>query len=348
MLLRRYGWNTMACQILTPGITHWFAPSGDAVVGYVPTGRTWVVAGAPVCPPEQLAATAAAFATAASQQQRRVCYFGSQERLATALAGHGPQARLLLGAQPVWNPHGWPDILARKASLRAQIARARNKSVTITSVATDLTAHMPALRRCLAEWLATCGLPPMHFLVMPDTLTTPHERRVLIAQRGDQIIAYLVITPIPQRNGWLIEQIVRGQQAPNGTAELLIDAAMRQLAAAGATYVTLGLAPLSSHAIDRERPPILIRTLLAWVRAHGNRFYNFAGLDAFKAKLQPDDWEPVYMLSAEQQTSLRTLYAITEAFCGSPPPVFLSYALMRALVQELRWVRDRLHPSRRG
>lgn len=344
-LLRRYGWNTMACQILTPGIAHWFAPAGEAVVGYVAAGRTWVAAGAPVCPPEALAATAADFEAAAAQRGRRVCYFGAQERLVTALGEQGPRAQLRLGAQPVWDPHGWPEILAHKASLRAQLARARNKGVTVTSWSPDRAAQEPALRRCLDEWLATRGLPPMRFLVAPDTLAAPHDHRVLVAQRDGAVVAYLVATPIPQRNGWLIEQIVRGRAAPNGTAELLIDAAMHSLAASGSTYVTLGLAPLAAHGAGSESPqPLLTRALLAWTRAHTRRFYNFAGLDAFKAKLQPDHWEPVYALSRERQTSLRTLYAIAGAFGGTAPPLFLSRALLRAVAQELRWARGRLHP----
>lgn len=287
-LLRRYGWNTMACQILTPGIAHWVAPAGNAVVGYVAAGRTWVVAGAPVCPPEDLATTALAFETAAARQGRRVCYVGAQEQLVQALAGRRAQARLLLGAQPVWNPHGWPDILAHKASLRAQLARARNKGVTIISVAAALAAQDPALRCCLTEWLSTRGLPPMHFLVAANVLEAEDDHQVLVARRDAAVIGYLVAVPIPQRNGWLIEQIVRGHAAPNGTAELLIDAAMRTFAASGATYVTLGLAPLSSHAPNDAPPPLLLRALLAWMRAHGRSYYNFAGLDAFKAKLQPD------------------------------------------------------------
>lgn len=341
-LLRRYGWNTMACQILTPGISHWFTPEGDAVVGYVSAGRTWVAAGAPVCAPDRLAATVAAFQKAAAHHGRHVCFFGAQERLLSAVAGQGCSARLLIGAQPVWNPQHWPNILAHKASLRAQIARARNKGVQIVPMAAELAAGMPALRNCLAEWLDTRGLPPMHFVVAPDTLAAPHDHRVCVAQRDDTVVAYLVATPIPQRNGWLIEQIVRRRTAPNGTAELLIDSAMRTLAAGGSTYVTMGLAPLSPHITADEPPPFLIRALLAWVRAYGQRFYNFAGLDTFKAKFQPECWEPVYMLSDERQISLRTLYAIAWAFARVPPPVFLSQALLRATIQELRWMSDRI------
>ena len=56
-------------------------------------------------------------------------------------------------------------------------------------------------------------------------------------------------------------------------------------------------------------PPWLALTL-RWVRAHGRRFYNFDGLDAFKAKLRPEAWEGIYAISAERRFSPRTLHAI--------------------------------------
>jgi phosphatidylglycerol lysyltransferase len=343
----RYGWNTLSYQILNPGIAHWFLPGGDGVVGYVPAGRTWVAAGAPICAPALLAETAEAFEVAAARLGRRVCYFGSQERLAEALVARGPLARLLVGAQPAWEPAGWAEIVVGKPSLRAQLARARNKRVVVEDWPATAAAGSPAVRRCLSEWLATRGLPSLHFLVEPETLAAPEDHRVFVALRGGAVVAYLVATPIPQRGGWLLEQIVRGSGAPNGTAELLIDAAMRACAAEGGRYVTLGLAPLSKHVPEQApAPPIHLRWLLAWMRAHGQRFYNFAGLDAFKAKLQPHSWEPVYLLSRERTTSLRTLYAVTAAFGGAPPPLFLGHALARAAAQELRWAGRRLEQAR--
>ena len=48
-----------------------------------------------------------------------------------------------------------------------------------------------------------------------------------------------------------------------------IDAAMRDLAASDAGYVSLGLAPLSVHGSSAEHvPPPWMRWLLAWMRAH--------------------------------------------------------------------------------
>ena len=182
----------------------------------------------------------------------------------------------------------------------------------------------------------------MRFLVEPQTLGNLHDRRVFVAERAGQIVGYLVASPVPLRCGWLVEQIIRGKSAPNGTVELLLDAAMRDTAAAGSDYLTLGLSPLSQYApVTNVYQPIWIQLLLAWVRAHTNRFYNFAGLDQFKSKFQPSHWEPIYAVSNERTTSFRSLYAIAWAFGGKSPVLFVGQALLRALWQEIRWLRTR-------
>lgn len=343
-LVLRYGWNAMAYQILNPGMRHWFSYEGDAVVGYVVAGGYRVVAGAPICTEERLAAVALAFAADARRERLRVCYFGAQDRLLAALAGGRRSARLLLGAQPVWHPASWDAIVAGKPSLRGQIARARNKHVGVSVWPTVRATGHPALLACMGEWLAERGLPPMHFLIETDTLAHLDDRRVYVAERGGEVLGFLIASPVPLRHGWLVEQIVRSPRAPNGTSELLLDAMMRACAASGADYVTLGLSPLARHGhTDLTPAPIWTRALLWLLRAHGRRFYNFAGLEAFKRKFAPEHWELVYALSHERGTSLRTLYAITGAFGGRSPLLFMGHAVGRAALQELRWAVERLH-----
>jgi phosphatidylglycerol lysyltransferase len=164
----------------------------------------------------------------------------------------------------------------------------------------------------------------------------------------DEVVAFLVASPVPARQGWLVEQIVRSPHAPNGTNELLVDTAFRDLAALGSRWVTLGLAPLSVRArfapgdmprLARPRP--LMRFVLGWVRAHARRFYDFDGLDAWKAKLQPHGWEPIWAITSEKRVTLRTLYAIAGAFSGTSPVLFVARALARAVVQEARWLLER-------
>lgn len=344
-----HGFNATAYQIINPGIALWFDPRGDAVVGYVEYHRVCVVAGAPVCPVDRLPAVMQAFEAEAALGGRRVCYFGAESRLEDRLHASRSHAMVLLGAQPAWDPAHWAGIVAHKASLRAQLHRARNKGVVVAPMPPAIATDNPELRRVLDEWLGTRGLPPLHFLVEPDTLARLFDRRIFVASLRGRAVAFLVASPAPARNGWLVEQILRGAGAPNGTNELLLDAAMRALAADGYTYVTLGLSPLSAHA-PREaatHDPLWLRLLLHWVRAHGRRFYNFAGLDHFKAKFQPDRWEPVYAVASEADFSPSMLYAIAGAFSGGSPVLTVSRALWRALRTEMHWAARRARATRR-
>jgi phosphatidylglycerol lysyltransferase len=328
------------------------------VVAYRRHRRVRVAAGAPVCAAERLPAVAAAFEREARAAGQRVCWFGAERRLEALYAGAPDHALVLLGAQPVWDPRAWPDVVRGHASLRAQLNRARNKGTTAVEWPRERAHGHPALRRLLAEWLATRGLPPLHFLVEPETLERLFDRRVFVAERagavagaeagadGTHPVAFLVASPVPRRDGWLIEQFVRGHAAPNGTIELLVDAAMRALAADGAVYVTLGLAPLSARAgrFDPVDPPWL-RLVLLWVRAHGRRFYNFEGLETFKAKLRPAAWEPVFAIVDRPRFVPGDLWAIAGVFGAGSPVLLVLRATLRAALTELRWLGRRL---RRG
>lgn len=338
-LVLRYGWSSTAYQIINPGISLWFSAYKEAVVGYVECYGFRIVAGVPVCSAEDFAGVVNEFEEAAQNEGLHVCYFGAGQRLANILEQRGPFDRILLGAEPVWDPPTWMATLTQKASLRAQLYRASNKDIEVHQWQPEQAENHPALEQCLQEWLETRGLPPLHFLVEPDTLGMLLDRQVFVAEQNGEVVGFLVMSPIPLRNGWLIEQIIRGRKAPNGTNELLLDAAMQNLVHQKASFVSLGLSPLSHHIdITQAEQSLAIRFLLTWVRAHGNRFYNFKGLDAFKAKFIPDGWEPIYAITNEKKISMRTLYAIAGAFSGSSPLLFLARGAVRALYQELRWL----------
>lgn len=341
-LVLQFGRNATSYQILNPGLDLWFSSQRPGVVGFVETSGCRVVAGEPVGPFDDVEEIATEFEAESKDRRRRVCYFGAEEPLA-----HGPRVdRLLLGAQPTWRPASWPTILEGKSSLRAQLARARNKGIQVESWPPARAAGHPDLERCLGEWLATHGLPPMHFLVQPRTLERLFDRLIFVAIADSEPVGFLIASPVRPRNGWLIEQIVRGAAAPNGTSELLIDAVMTHLIATDAQYVTLGLSPLSRRSgLEEKTSRWWIRLLLGWVRAHGRRFYHFDGLDFFKHKLQPESWEPIYAVARDRHLGLRDLYAIAGAFSGTSPVTFLAHGLVRALAIE--WSRLRKVPSRR-
>ena len=340
-LVLKHGWNSTCFQIVNPGIEYWFGEDGESVVGFVSSGRTRVVAGAPVCSKEDLTEVTAEFEDKARSLNQTVCYFGAEARLESVLKESENHSKILLGAQPCWNPAGWPDIVAGHKSLRSQLNRARNKGVTVSEWPIERGRDNSELKECLSAWLASKGLPPLHFMVEPDTLGRLDNRRIMVAEHKGNVVGFLLLSPIPTRNGWLTEQFPHRPSAPNGTVELMMDAAMRVLGEGGYEYVTLGLAPLSKRArIEPFDNPLWLRILIAWMRKHGQKFYNFDGLDSFKSKLVPDQWEPIFAISNEPKFSGRTLYSIAAAFSGNAPIRLLLSGLFKAVrIDFARFVR---------
>jgi phosphatidylglycerol lysyltransferase len=333
-----YGWNATSYQVLNPGIEHWFAHDGSALVGYTRRGRVLLVAGAPLCPEQALPSVCREFESFARTLRCRVCYVCAEQRLASLLRHIPSHAAIALGAQPSWDPRTWPQIVDSRASLRAQLNRARNKDVVVESVSVERAAANQELRCVLHEWLNGRTLPPLHFLVEPNILDGElHDRIILLARRRDEPVAFLVASPVRARNGYLVELLARTAAAPNGTSELLIDAAMRRFASEGRGYATLGLVALT-HAAEEEMRfnPAWLRVLLRFARAHANRFYNFRGLEQFRVKLAPQQWEPIYAISNERHFSPATLYAIGAAFSGIAPWAAVAIGIAKAARDELR------------
>lgn len=336
-LVMRYGWNSTCFQIVNPGIEYWFGPDGNSVVGYVSSGNVRVVAGAPVCIFKDLQNVVAEFELAAASENSRVCYFGAEGRL-ESLFRHAPDhSFVLLGAQPVWHPADWAEIVSRHSSLRAQINRARNKNVTISEWPVEKAHNNPELHDCLIAWLDSKGLPPLHFVIEPETLGRLENRRIFVAEVRGKVAAFLTLSPIPTRNGWLTEQFPHRPGSPNGTVELMMDNAIRKLADSGCEYITLGLSPLSKRAkIEAFDNPMWLSILLAWMRKHGQRFYNFDGLDRFKSKMMPQFWEPIFAISNEPEFSGGMMWSIAKAFTENKPFRVIGQGLMRAVAEETR------------
>ncbi len=346
-LLLRHGWNSTCYQLVNPGFEYWFSERREAFVGYVEYAGRRIVGGAPVCEYDVLGDVVREFEEDARAHGLRVCYFASEAHLESLIAGHAGYSTILLGAQPVWHPGELARTMEGKRSLRTQLNRAWNKGITVERWSAADATNNPRLHSILTEWLSTRGLPSLHFLVEPETLANLADRRIFIAKRGEEVVGFLNLSPVPLRHGWLVEQFVRGHHAPNGTVELMLHTAAEQLAEDGFEYLTLGLSPLilppyfppqAGGQKAGEAPSALIRFLLRWARAHGKRFYDFAGLEFFKSKFEPERWEPIYAISNEPRFSLRSLYAIGCAFTNGQPIRTVAGGVGRAVAQEMRWL----------
>lgn len=333
-LVYRHGRAATCWQILNPSLSLWFSAAGDGVVGYASYRRVRVVAGEPVCVPERLAAVCREFMQDTAASGQHVCYLAAEAPLARQLDTI-EHTVVPIGAQPVWHPAALTKVFRTAAALRYQLNRARNKGLAVSEWPVEQSDHA-GLQHCLADWLKGKPLPALGFMTDPYLLQRMEGRRLWVAEQHGVSVGYAVLSPVPARNGWLVEQIVRGRGALNGTAESLVAAAAHTVSVEGSVFLTLGAAPLS-----RRGPrlttchPLWLRAITGWMRAHGTRFYNFRGLEHFKAKFKPQDWEPVFAVASEHRIRPTTLYAVLGAFTSRSPLWAGGQAIASALASEI-------------
>jgi phosphatidylglycerol lysyltransferase len=303
-IVLRHGFEATSFQALESGYRYFFHGS-EACVAYIDTGRAWVAAGAPIAPLSARAEALSAFLGAAQFAGKRVCFFGTEQPLRGARGE--ALATLSIGEQPIWDPRAWPQLLAKHRSLREQLRRARAKGVStrqLTPGEYEPSTTRAAVERVAERWLGARTMAPMGFLVSVEPFAYPSERCCFVAELDGCVVGFAGLIPVPARNGWFIEDLVRDPKAPNGTSEVLVNEAMRWAATRGSAWLTLGLAPLSGQ----------LNETLQRISRYTRALYDFAGLRAYKAKFRPDQWLPLYLCHPQAQPAWLSLLDVLSAF----------------------------------
>lgn len=317
--LKRHGTDAVSFQALKADARWWLdapPPEGTgARLAYVSSGRSWIAIGTPLVERSERQKAVRRFSLAARAHGRRPVFFGIEDREPFN------SGRLLpLGLQSVLKPSQWDATLRQRPKLREQLRRARAKGVRVREVAADELVRDPVLRgsveRLRREWLASRHMEPMSFLVAVEPFHAMHEHLYFIAERGGVAVQFLSAVPIYARAGWLMEDMLRGRDAPNGTTELVIDALMRKLGT-DPLWVTPGLTPLSGD----------IPWWLRIVRDTTVALYDFSGLHRFRSRLKPDAWRPVW-LAWDHGPAAGPLLDVIRAFAGGRMIAFTGRSLL--------------------
>jgi hypothetical protein len=289
------------------------------MVAYVPSGKSWIAIGTPLADPDRRAGAVRRFCAAARAHGRRPVFFGIEDRVPFSGC-----RTLTLGLQSVLKPSEWDATLRRRPKLREQLRRARAKGVTVRAVdPAELDQGTPlhtAVARLRAEWLASRAMEPLGFLVDVEPFYARGEHRYFVAERGPKAVQFLSCVPIYASSGWLMEDMLRGTDAPNGTTELLI-AAMMQSLDGDPCWLTPGLTPLTGT----------IPWWLRVVRFSSVALYDFSGLLRFRSRLRPAAWMPV-SLAWDRGSPFGVLLDVLRAFANG--------RLVRFALRSLVW-----HPN---
>jgi phosphatidylglycerol lysyltransferase len=336
-LQQTYGYNAHSLVSVTPGARLWRSQDLAGAIIYSDFGRVRLAAGDPLTSVEETSELARRFIVAARQEKRIAAFVPASARFARTCAAACDLSGVKVGAAPYFDLQTWGPRGDRAKKLRAGINQARRAGVTIEALATINPLIVEETATLCRNWLRTRRTATTFgWLFALDPFRHGERKKFFAARDADgKLVGFLAASPIPAREGWYLEDVLREPCAPNGTADLLVSEALLQLGASGAKLATLGTSPLAMDGGDDipKGDHAMVERALRLTSKRLGMFYNFEGLRRFKAKFAPTWWESEYVLVPRGATvPPRVAHAIVRAIA----PGGVSRLLTRHVARSIR------------
>ena len=329
-----HGYNAHALVGIARGTRVWTCPETEGAVAYNEFGKVWLVPGDPLASVENLAKVSDCFLQKARAEGRVVGFMPATEQFAKQSSGLGLRA-IKIGSAPYFDLATWAPRGDRAKKARAGVNQARRARVHVSEVI-EVDEKLIRETACLCKsWLTTRrSAIRFEWLFTVDLFQHKEKKKYFTARDANgRLVGFLAASPIPARDGWYLEDVLRSKNAPNGTTDLLVVEVLDALKRSGAKLATLGTALLATDGV--ADPDVHISRLLskaAWLVAGWfSIFYNFDGVRRFKAKFAPSWWESEYVLMSQNVTAPpRVLSAAIHAIVPAGPSYLIARQLSRA------------------
>ncbi|MDX1818910.1 MAG: bifunctional lysylphosphatidylglycerol flippase/synthetase MprF, partial [Marinobacter sp.] len=292
----------------------WFNPDHTAFVMYGIRGRTWVSLGDPVGPTVPAQALIRDFVEHADDFGGVPVFYQVKPQqlflyaeLGMSFAKLGEEARVPL--------EGFSLQGRRYRDLRLAMNRLAKEQVDFRIVdAADVPAIMPQLKAVSDDWLASKSASEKGFSLGFFDADYLSRMPVAVLEQEGRILAFANLLCGPSGEELSVDLMRFASFAPRSAMDGLFAHLFLWGQAEGYQWFNLGMAPLSGLEVSPVSP--------VWARLgriiyrHGEAFYNFGGIRAFKAKFHPI-WESRYIAYPGESSLLLILADIAALSAGS-------------------------------
>jgi phosphatidylglycerol lysyltransferase len=203
---------------------------------------------------------------------------------------------------------------SRRAELRQARRRSQRDGASFEVLPPEsVAAALPALQRISSAWLARKSVAEKRFSVgyfKPEYLA---RLPCAVARRDGQPIAFANLWPGAGLEELSVDLMRYDDVAPKGIMDYLFIELLLWAQAKGYRWFNLGMAPLSGLE-QHPLAPVWHRTG-SFVFRHGEHFYNFEGLRAYKEKFDPV-WTPRYLVMRGGVSAARALLDVGVLIAG--------------------------------
>lgn len=312
--VRRYGTSSNSYVLLEGPKSYFTSPGVDGFLAYQVSAGVALIAGDPVCAPQQTRRLIHDFASA---MMRPVGAYQVSPSTLEAFRQEG-FGDVQIGKEAIFNLDRFTLAGGQMELVRAATNKARRAGVVVGEhhpFARDAEEINNELREISAEWLKGKGNHELGFVLGSLGLDHQSAKRYFVARSENgngRIEGFIVCEPIYGSSGYYLDVTRRRPDAVRGTMELLTTEILRLLRGEGYRMASMGLAPLALlDDPDLENHPVLAG-LMRFVYERVNLNYDFKRLYRYKAKYHPQTWEPRYFCFNQRRLSFQMLYAVIQ------------------------------------
>jgi phosphatidylglycerol lysyltransferase len=303
-----HGRTSQAHLALLDDKTYYFSPGGS-MVPYAVCGHTAVTLGDPIGPFKDAEHAIQAFLNHCGQNDWKVVFCMVEADYVDIYQRAG-YTSMCLGQEGVVDLHSFTLKGNTHKTLRKRFNRLTHAGFRLVVCEPPIQdAILGQLRGVSDEWLEMTRAAEMRFfLARFDEEYLRRERLALVYTPAGEISAFVSLVPEYQRNGLSIDLMRHRQKFESGTMDFLFTSLLFWGREHGYTTFNLGLSPL--FGVNTQPHPSVMDPILHLIYKFGS-FYNFRGINGFKAKFRPD-WTPLYMIFPGYASLLGTGLAVAK------------------------------------
>ncbi|WP_245408041.1 phosphatidylglycerol lysyltransferase domain-containing protein [Rhizobium sp. TH135] len=285
-----------------------FSDCGQGFIMYARQGRSLVALFDPVGPKHLWAPLVEKFIAEARRTRSRPVFYQVSADFLPVAVDMRLQA-LKLGEQAVVDLTAFTLAGGDWLKLRRSINRAERDGLAFELLAQEaVPSVLDELETVSDTWLSAHKAGEKGFSLGTFDRAYVAAGPVAVIRLEGQIVAFASLMTASSNGDAFIDLMRHVPGVHRGMMDLLFVKIMEALKGQGFRTLNLGMAPLAGLSGHRRAP--------AWnhvarqVFEHGERFYNFRGVRAFKEKFDPD-WQPRYLAVAGQGLPILSLIDVT-------------------------------------